>query len=478
MREASVVQHQAAKVWETKPISTRKVIASPTSVLPEAPHDVIEPIDLGQQEQAWRICPASAKSIRTINPIRAIVDPIAKNIQSGRQRGDGKYPISLALGDPTVGGNLPPCPVAIKTIVETVMHGPHAAGYVNACGSAEAREAIARHHSYPEVRIRPDNVIIANGCSGALELALTALLDPGTILLVPLPGFPLYQVIAESHGASVVHYRLDPDRHWECDFEHLEEILSRPSNKNIVRGMVVNNPSNPTGGVFSERHLVEILEFAQKHRLPIVADEIYGDLVFGNTRFHPMAQVAAAQPLGCQVPIITASGLAKEFLLPGWRVGWITFHDNVDGSLQEVEAGANRLAQVILGASHLAQSVIPTLLSTSNPELMSWRRDLRETLERQATFLCRKLEPCHGLEVVPPQGAMYAIVKMDTNNTLDIKDDLDFSSKLLKEENVFVLPGSAFGVPNVFRVVFCSAEPILEEAAQRIVAFCRRHATT
>jgi tyrosine aminotransferase len=232
------------------------------------------------------------------------------------------------IGDPTVGGNLPPCPVAIEQIQQAVLHQPHAAGYVHACGTPQARQAIAAYHSYPEHPIRPDNVIVASGCSGALELALTALLDPGTILLVPQPGFPLYQVIAESHGASVVHYRLDPDRQWQVDLEHLKTVVAKhhdASSKMMIRGMVVNNPSNPTGAVFSEEHLMELLEFARQYRLPIVADEVYGDLVFGQNQFHPMAQVAAR--LGRQVPIITASGLAKQFLLPGWRVGWITFHD-------------------------------------------------------------------------------------------------------------------------------------------------------
>lgn len=229
------------------------------------------------------------------------------------------------LGDPTVGGNLHPCPVAIQQIVQKVQEKPHLAGYVNACGTPEARQAIANYHSYPEHAIGSENVIVANGCSGALELALTALLDPDTILLVPKPGFPLYQVIAESHGASVMHYRLDPERNWECDMDHLEEILAQDDTNQRIRGILINNPSNPTGGVFSEDHLMEILEFCDKHRLPIVADEVYGELVFGSNRFHPMAQMAAR--LGQQVPVITASGLGKQFLLPGWRVGWLTFHD-------------------------------------------------------------------------------------------------------------------------------------------------------
>jgi tyrosine aminotransferase len=142
--------------------------------------------------------------------------------------------------------------------------------------------------------------------------------------------------------------------------------------------------------------------------------------------------------------------------------------------LREVEAGANRLAQVILGASHLTQAAIPTLLSPSTPGLAEWKRNLRLTLARQAGFLCTRLSHCHGLEVVPPQGAMYAIIKIDTN-ALDVEDDMDFASKLLDEENVFVLPGSAFGVRNVFRVVYCSAEPLLDIAARRVATFCHVH---
>jgi tyrosine aminotransferase len=232
--------------------------------------------------------------------------------------------LPLKLGDPTVGGNLPPCPQAIHGIVSMVQTTPHAAGYVHACGTLEARESIARFHSYPQHAIDAENVIVANGCSGALEIALTALLDPGTFLLVPQPGFPLYQVIAESHGASVLFYRLDPDRHWEIDMDHLEHVVSQhPAER--IRGIVINNPSNPTGAAFSEAHLHQIIKFCHKFKFPIVADEVYGDLVLGDNVFYPVAQVAAR--LGRTVPVITTSGLAKQFLLPGWRVGWICFHD-------------------------------------------------------------------------------------------------------------------------------------------------------
>jgi len=227
-----------------------------------------------------------------------------------------------------VGKNLPPCPLAINEVVQAAQNGPHAAGYVHACGTQAAREAIARYHSYDKHSIGAENVIVANGCSGALEIALTALLDPNTILLVPQPGFPLYQVIAESHGASVLPYHLDPDRDWQVDLDHLERLLMQSNGRCLhgdIRGIVINNPSNPTGSVFSRSHLIDIVELCQRYRVPIVSDEIYGSLVFGDRVHHPVAEVAA--DLGRKVPAITASGLAKQFLLPGWRIGWITFHD-------------------------------------------------------------------------------------------------------------------------------------------------------
>lgn len=214
---------------------------------------------------------------------------------------------------------MPPCPIGLQAIQSALESKSHAAGYVNATGLFEARQAIAAFHSLPD----PSSVIVANGCSGALEIALTALLDPGTILLVPKPGFPLYQVIAESHGASVLHYDLLPDQNWECDLNHLEQLVLEYGSD--IRGILMNNPSNPTGGVFSRAHLESLVKFAKRHQLPIVADEVYGDLTFGNNQFFPVGDVAAS--LGSEVPVITASGLGKQFLIPGWRIGWIAFHD-------------------------------------------------------------------------------------------------------------------------------------------------------
>jgi tyrosine aminotransferase len=319
-------------------------------------------------------------------------------------------------------------------------------------------------------------------------------LDEGSVLLVPRPGFPLYQVIAESHGARVRHYDLLPDRGWEVDLDHVRRIVEEEELSaagKVVRGIVVNNPSNPTGAVYSREHLREIVALAGRHKVPIVADEIYGDMTFDDAAFRPMAEVAAQ--LGREVPVIAASGLGKQYLVPGWRVGWIVFHDNRHGSLRQVKEGARRLAQVVLGASHLAQVAVPAVLDPPSDEgrssVATWKAELYRTVEKQAKLLCGMLDyECRGLDVISPQGAMYAMVRIDVDAFDDyIVDDVSFMGLLLEEENVVVLPGRAFGLgqgddakggdnAHAFRVAFCAPKEVLREAAGRIASFCFRHA--
>lgn len=401
-----------------------------------------------------------------------------------------------------------PCPAAIRAVRAVLddNSSTKAAGYVNACGTSDARRAIAAFHS---VHLAPrqhvdhdptlssphgkglteDDVIVANGCSGALELALTSLLNPDDVLLVPLPGFPLYQVIAESHGASVLPYRLVESSGWECDLVQIESLVRMPTQRQRtgqqsarIKAIVVNNPSNPTGAVFSKDHLRRLVALCERLEIVIIADEVYGDLTFKPHKFYPMASIAAE--LGHQVPIITASGIGKQFLLPGWRVGWLVFQDDVYGSLSQVQAGAKRLAQVILGASHLAQTAIPSLLEPKNIEIRQWKHDLRTALQTQADILCDRLSAAPGLRVIRPGGAMYAMVRIDADvwcsslSSADpaITSDTEWCQALLREENVFVLPGTAFGLPGTARMVFAAPPSTLMEAASRIVQFCHRHA--
>lgn len=257
---------------------------------------------------SFRPCLASAKSLRTSNPIRALVDPIvASSIKCGKLRGDYKDQISLALGDPSSSIDddveaFAPCTVLLEAAVRCASSRSHT-GYCNACGSMEAREAVAHYYSIPEYVLTHEDVVIASGCSGALELAITAMLDNEGVrrstILLPQPGFPLYQVIANSHGCRVKYYKLDQSKNWQVDLKHLEHVLlSSVEEDEDVRGIVINNPSNPCGCVYSVQHLEDILLLASKYQLPILSDEVYGDITFHGTFYHPMSHVAAR--LNCQ----------------------------------------------------------------------------------------------------------------------------------------------------------------------------------
>jgi tyrosine aminotransferase len=371
---------------------------------------------------------------------------------------------------------LPPCPAAIEAVQRAISNAPCAAGYVPATGLPSARDAIAAYHSTSNLRISSDQVVVASGCSGALELALTALLDDDSILLVPQPGFPLYQVICESHGARTLEYRLDPNQQWQVDLDHLELLLSEHALSRTgmtVRGVVLNNPSNPTGAVYSRAHLQDIVRLCHRYRVPIVSDEVYGNLTYLGHEFVSAAEVASE--MGSTVPVIVASGMGKQFLLPGWRVGWVVFCDNADGSLRAVEAGAKRLAQVVLGASHLAQVAVPALLDATNGQVRDWKLHLCRTLEDQAMLVTRALSDAPGLHLCPPAGAMYIMIKLDLDRFSSVAGDVEFCSLLLQQENVVLLPGSCFGAPGYVRIVYCAPPAVLEEAADRMKAFCVRN---
>jgi tyrosine aminotransferase len=333
-----------------------------------------------------------------------------------------------------------------------------------------ARAAIARRYSLPGAPLTVDDVVIGSGCSGALDLVFTALLNEGQSVLIPLPGFGLYQTLCESKGVRALQYPLLPERGWEADLEAMERLIE--PGKTVA--VVVNNPSNPCGSVYSKEHLTAILELAERHRLVVIADEIYGHLTFGDAVFHPMASLTTT------VPIVAVGGIAKEFLVPGWRVGWALVYDR-HGALVNVREGLFRLTQTILGCNSLVQAVLPRILtpapgSEDERELAAFHKHVSATLEANARFTCERLGKVPGLTVAVPQGAMYVMVRVDFDS-LDgsIRNGAEFVQALLDEESVLVLPGKCFGVDSFFRIVYTAPHEVLAKAYERIEAFCLRH---
>lgn len=221
----------------------------------------------------------------------------------------------------------------VETIEENLKSYKHN-GYVHSAGTPAARKAVAERFSSPGAEITAEDVVIACGCSGALDLAITALCNAGETLLVPRPGFALYQTLAESKGICVEYYDLDSTKSWEVDLASLEAAIKKSKGPAAI---LVNNPSNPCGSVYSEEHLKAIITVAEAARLPIIADEIYRNMVFSTAKFVPIAGLSS------EVPVLSVGGIAKEFLVPGWRVGWVLVHDK-KGRFEKVRAGLYRLS--------------------------------------------------------------------------------------------------------------------------------------
>ena len=366
--------------------------------------------------------------------------------------------IPLTIGDPTIHGNfIAPNHINYK-ISETLMNF-QSNGYPHACGMKEARDSVARTHSTAQGCVSTEDVILTCGCSQAIDMSMTVLANPGVNnILVPRPGFSLYQTLCNSKGIEARYYSLDPNRQWECDLEEMDSLIDANTS-----AILVNNPSNPCGSNFSRKHIEDIIKVAEKHGVPIIADEIYEKMVFEDNVYTSFAEVSR------NVPILHVGGIAKQFMVPGWRLGWIVVHDRHD-QLSEVRKGLMDLSTLTLGPSSLVQAVVPDLLENTNSAY--YEQVTLQLLECARAIECG-LAGIRGLHVVKPQGAMYIMVGLDLSE-LGVKDDVEFSSRLVSEESVFVLPGSVFQMPNYFRIVITSPPAVLAEACVRIRGFCEK----
>ena len=334
-------------------------------------------------------------------------------------------------------------------------------GYNHSMGKATSRASIAKFvtGSNEKHKVTSDDVCITSGCSHALDMAIAVLCNPGSEILIPSPGFSLYRTLANYRGCEFKLYNLIPENQWEADLKHMESLINEKT-----RAILVNNPSNPCGSNYSESHLRDILKVAEKHRLPIISDEIYAHMAFSGQKFHSLPD------LSDNVPILVCGGLAKRYMAPGWRVGWVVACDR-NGIFEKgkIRQGLQQLSQTILGANSIAQSIVPHLLEKTPQSYYDY---CTKTLEDNAKAFGDEIDKIDGLSIVQPKAAMYAMVGIDLKQFPAFPSDVEFAQALLDQQQVFVLPGSCFTMPNFFRVVLCAPAEKLLEAAKRMAVFC------
>ena len=325
-----------------------------------------------------------------------------------------------------------------------------------------ARQAVAEHVGD---NLTANDVILCSGCSCSLDLCISALANPGQNILVPRPGFPLYTTLANGLGIKTKEYDLLPDQDWQVDLHHMESIID-----DDTVAILINNPSNPCGSVFHEEHLNDILQIAEKYCLPIIADEIYEHFVFNGSekQYVPLAKLSTS------VPILSCGGLTKRYLVPGWRLGWITMHDRGDiFEKSGIRNGLQKLSQRIIGANTVVQGALPSILKET-PK--SFFNDTLDIIETNAQIAFEKLSQVPGLRPVMPSGAMYMMVGIDHQGfSQSFANDLEIVEAMVTEQSVFCLPGKCFNIPNFFRIVLTVPYDLLIEACDRIAEFCRLH---
>ncbi|XP_014230097.1 tyrosine aminotransferase isoform X1 [Trichogramma pretiosum] len=401
----------------------------------------------------WNV-EASLIAKRTHNPIRSIVENIVVEPNPDKQL------IALSIGDPTTFGNLKPPKEVIKAVHESIDSQLYN-GYAPSTGYKEARQAVAEYSSNEFTNVQFKDVVLCSGCSSALDLCITALAREGQNIIIPRPGFSIYRTLAEGLGITVKSYNLQPEFGWEIDLNDLEAQIDEST-----AAIIINNPSNPCGSVFSRDHLLDILQVAAKYYVPIIADEIYEHMVFPGKIFCSLASVST------EVPILSCSGLTKRFLVPGWRMGWIIIHDRHHILNEEIRNALNCLSQRIIGSNTIVQGALAQILKNTPQQFFE---DVILTLNTHALLAYELLSKISGLKPIMPDGAMYMMVHIDLPSFPEFDSELQFVKTLLAEESVFCLPGQCFDYPSYMRLVITIPKHLLEEACLRINEFCYRH---
>jgi alanine-synthesizing transaminase len=365
----------------------------------------------------------------------------------------GKEILPLNIGDPLKFDFATP-PHLIEAVAKAMRDGKN--GYAPSLGTDEALAAVRADAEHKGIR-NIQSVFITQGVSEAVDVCLTALLNPGEDIVTPSPEYPLYSAVLAKIGIPVNPYALDEASDWEPDLADLKRKITPRT-----RGIVVINPNNPTGAIYSAKKLEEIAELARQHNLLIFADEIYDRLILDGD---PHISLAALAP---DVPVVTFNGLSKGFLAPGWRVGWVVVSGDAAVVSPYIE-GIHKLLRSRLCANHPEQFAIRPALEGPQEHLAEAVGKLRA--RRDLTMKWCETTP--RLSCVKPRGAFYAFPRLDITG-----GDEHFVRTLLTEKNVLVVHGSGFGQAEGtrhFRTVFLPDEKILARAYEKISAFLREY---
>ncbi|HEX3716055.1 MAG TPA: pyridoxal phosphate-dependent aminotransferase [Trebonia sp.] len=364
--------------------------------------------------------------------------------------------IKLNIGNPAPFGLFTPDAV-LSQVTASIADSQ---GYSDARGIAPAREAVARYFGAKlgVTGVTPDDVYLGNGVSELIVMALQALLNPGDEVLVPSPDYPLWTGAVNLGGGRAVHYRCAEDLDWNPDVAHVESLIT-----SRTRALVIINPNNPTGAVYSRETLLGLLEVARRHELLVLSDEIYDQILFDGAVHYSAAALAP------DLPVLTLGGMSKTYRLAGFRSGWLV----VSGPREpvvEYREGLELLANMRMCPNVPAQHAIPAALDGGidiTPLLLPGGR-LRD--QRDAAWA--QLTAIPGVDCYKPAGALYLFPRLDPE-VHKVVDDERMCIDLLEQQHLLLTHGTGFNLPSTdhIRVVFLAPVEVLSDAITRLGEF-------
>ncbi len=368
---------------------------------------------------------------------------------------EGHQIIKLNIGNPAPFGFDAP-----DEIIQDVIHNlPDSVGYCDSKGLYSARKAVMQHYQNLNIaNIHIDDIYLGNGVSELIVMAMQALLEDQDEILIPAPDYPLWTAAVSLSGGQPVHYLCDEQQNWYPDLKDLESKITTKT-----RGIVVINPNNPTGSVYPDEVLKQIIQLAEKHQLIIFADEIYDKILYDGAKHTPLATLSE------DILCVTFNGLSKAYRAAGFRAGWLLLSGSKHKAKDYI-SGLDMLTSMRLCANVPAQHGIQTALGgyqSINDLVLPTGR-----LGRQRDLAWKLLTDIPGVDCYKPQSALYLFPRLDPK-MYPIQDDEQFALDLLEQEKILIVQGTAFNWPSQdhFRIVFLPHEDELETAIGRLAHF-------
>lgn len=334
-----------------------------------------------------------------------------------------------------------------------------ALGYCDVRGMAEARNAILEYHQSKKIEnYSLDDIFIGNGISEIASMVCTALLNPGDEVLVPRPCYSLWTNEILLHQATPVYYQCDEENNWNPNTEHIRSLISKRT-----KAIVIINPNNPTGVLYSNETLLEIAEIARQNKLIVLSDEIYDRLIFDGMQHTSFASLAG------DITVITMNGLSKSHCLCGFRCGWLVT-SGPSAVREQISETLLKLASVRLSANAIMQTIIPAALADTEYTEKMIREGGRLYEQRKATF--EALDTLDCLSYVKNNGGFYVFPRIK-QEYLCYETDKAFAEKLLLSKHILIVPGSGFNwdCPDHFRIVMLPQADMLRKSVIQIGDF-------